>query len=61
MEAHYFVNRIFLPDNALLDNIGRIRRIPATIVQGRYDMVCPIMTADDLVTMISDPDIDCSF
>ncbi|MBI3514748.1 MAG: prolyl aminopeptidase [Proteobacteria bacterium] len=48
MEAHYFVNRIFLPDNALLDNIGRLRRHPATIVQGRYDMVCPIMTADDL-------------
>ncbi len=48
MEAHYFVNRIFLPENALLDNIGRIRRHPATIVQGRYDMVCPIMTADDL-------------
>src|SRR5258708_6649706 len=48
MEAHYFVNRIFLADNALLDNIGRIRRHPATIVQGRYDMVCPIMTADDL-------------
>jgi proline iminopeptidase len=48
MEAHYFVNRIFLAENALLDNIGRIRRHPATIVQGRYDMVCPIMTADDL-------------
>jgi proline iminopeptidase len=49
MEAHYFVNRIFLPDNGLLDNIGRLRRHPATIVQGRYDMVCPIVTADDLV------------
>jgi proline iminopeptidase len=48
MEAHYFVNRIFLPDNSLIDNVGRIRRHPATIVQGRYDMVCPIMTADDL-------------
>jgi len=33
MEAHYFVNRIFLPDNGLLDNIGRLRRHPATIVQ----------------------------
>lgn len=49
MEAHYFVNQIFLPENALLANIGRLRRHPATIVQGRYDMVCPIVTADDLV------------
>ncbi len=48
IEAHYFVNRIFLPDNALLDNIARVRRIPAVIVQGRYDVVCPITTADDL-------------
>jgi len=48
IEAHYFVNRIFLPDNALLDNIGRIRHLPGVIVQGRYDAVCPIVSADDL-------------
>ena len=48
LEAHYFVNRIFMPENALLDNISRLRRHAATIVQGRYDMVCPIVTADDL-------------
>jgi proline iminopeptidase len=49
IEAHYFRHSIFLPENALLDNIDRVRRIPAVIVQGRYDMVCPIVTADDLV------------
>ncbi len=48
IEAHYFRHRIFLPDNALIDNIDRIRRLPGIIVQGRYDMVCPIATADDL-------------
>ena len=48
IEAHYFANRIFLPENALLDNVARVRRIPAVIVQGRYDIVCPIATADDL-------------
>ena len=48
MEAHYFKNDIFLPENALLANVGRIRRIPAAIVQGRYDLVCPIVTADEL-------------
>jgi len=48
IEAHYFVNDIFLPDNSLLANIGRIRHLPCTIVQGRYDAVCPILSADDL-------------
>jgi proline iminopeptidase len=48
IEAHYFLNHIFLPDNGLLDNIGRIRSIPAVIVQGRYDAVCPIVSADEL-------------
>lgn len=48
IEAHYFVNTIFLPDNSLLDNVDRIRNIPAVIVQGRYDAVCPIVSADAL-------------
>ncbi len=48
IEAHYFSHDIFLPENALLENIGRIRGLPCTIVQGRYDAVCPIVTADDL-------------
>ena len=48
MESHYFMNDIFLPENYLLDNIGRIRHIPTTIVQGRYDVVCAIVSADDL-------------
>ena len=48
IEAHYFINRIFFPDNALLDNIGRIRHLPGVIIQGRYDAVCPIVSADDL-------------
>jgi proline iminopeptidase len=47
-EAHYFAHRIFLPENALLDRIHRVRDKPAMIVQGRYDMVCPTVTADDL-------------
>jgi proline iminopeptidase len=48
IEAHYFLNEIFLPRNHLLDGIDTIRRIPAVIVQGRYDMVCPIVSADEL-------------
>ena len=56
IEAHYFVNDIFLPKNFLLDNIGKIRHIPTTIVQGRYDMVCPIVSADDLVRIFPEAD-----
>ena len=48
IEAHYFVNRLFLPDDALLANLARIRDLPCTIVQGRYDAVCPIRSADEL-------------
>lgn len=48
IEAHYFVHNIFLPDNSLLDNITAIRHVPAVIVQGRYDAVCPLVSADDL-------------
>jgi proline iminopeptidase len=48
IEAHYFRHRVFLPDGVLLDNVQRLRNIPAVIVQGRYDMVCPMQTADDL-------------
>jgi proline iminopeptidase len=46
IECHYFVNRGFLKtDNQLIENVGRIRHIPAVIVQGRYDMVCPMRSA----------------
>ncbi|SFL19603.1 prolyl aminopeptidase Serine peptidase. MEROPS family S33 [Nitrosomonas aestuarii] len=48
METHYFSHDIFLPENALLDNVQKLHGIPATIVQGRYDAVCPIISADDL-------------
>lgn len=48
IEAHYFQHRAFLSDGALLANVHRIREIPGVIVQGRYDMVCPVITADEL-------------
>lgn len=48
IEAHYFIHGSFMADGALLEGIDAIRHLPATIVQGRYDMVCPICTADAL-------------
>lgn len=48
IESHYFKHRMFMAENHLLDNLDRVRHLPAAIVQGRYDMVCPIVTADEL-------------
>jgi proline iminopeptidase len=49
IECHYFMNNAFMEtENQLLDNVGRIRHIPAVIVQGRYDVVCPARSAWDL-------------
>ena len=49
IECHYFVNNCFFQtDNYLVENVGRIREIPAVIVQGRYDIVCPLMSAWEL-------------
>ncbi len=48
IEAHYFLHNAFTPETRLLDDIDRIRDIPAVIVQGRYDIVCPPSTAFEL-------------
>jgi proline iminopeptidase len=49
IECHYFINNCFFEtDNYLLDHIDRIRHIPAVIVHGRYDIICPVMNAWDL-------------
>ena len=48
METHYFVHDLFLADGELLAGVPKLRHLPCTIVQGRYDMVCPIVTADAL-------------
>ncbi|KMZ64994.1 Prolyl aminopeptidase [Zostera marina] len=49
IENHFFVNKGFFPsDSYLLDNIEKIRHIKTIIVQGRYDMCCPMMSAWDL-------------
>ncbi|GJP69230.1 hypothetical protein CLOP_g177 [Closterium sp. NIES-67] len=49
IESHYFVNKGFLPsDSFLLDSVPKFKHIPAVIVQGRYDVVCPIVSAWEL-------------
>lgn len=48
IECHYFMNDGFMSPNQLINNIDRIRHIPAVIVQGRYDVVCPMISAWEL-------------
>jgi proline iminopeptidase len=48
IEAHYFANGLFLPPEGLLAEVSRIARVPGEIVQGRYDMICPSVSAFDL-------------
>ncbi len=49
IECHYFINRGFLQSDAqLLEQAGRLKSIPGVIVQGRYDVICPMTSAWDL-------------
>ena len=48
IECHYFMNHGFMEDDQLIKNVDKIRNIPAVIVQGRYDVVCPAVSAWEL-------------
>lgn len=55
IECHYFINRGFFEhDDQLLRNCDRIRHIPTVIVQGRYDVVCPMTSAWELHKALPD-------
>ena len=48
IEAHYFLHEGFVGRGELLGRLPRIRHLPCIIVQGRYDVICPPVTADAL-------------
>jgi proline iminopeptidase len=48
IECHYFVNNAFLRPNQLLEDVPKIAEIPGIIVQGRYDLICPMESAWEL-------------
>jgi len=50
IEAHYFRHQCWLEPDQLLRDVAKIRHIPATIVHGRYDIICPAKSAVDLHT-----------
>ena len=49
MEAHYFAHGLFLESGGLLAGMPALHKHPAIVVQGRYDMICPMVTAEALV------------
>jgi proline iminopeptidase len=57
IEVHYFHNRGWLEDGQLIDNAHRLRGIPGTIVQGRYDVITPAVTAWELARAWPDADL----
>jgi proline iminopeptidase len=58
IEAHYFVNHIFLEPDQLLRDAQKLAGIPGVIVHGRYDMVCPVESAFDLARVWPDARLD---
>ncbi len=48
IEAHYFVHNSFLEPDQILRDVGRLQGIPGILVQGRYDMACPLQSAWEL-------------
>lgn len=45
LEAHYMLNAAFMEEDQLIKNIAKISHLPAVIVQGRYDVICPPVSA----------------
>ena len=59
IECHYFTNRGFFDtDEWLLENVDKIRHIPTVIVQGRYDVVCPMISAWELHRTFPEADFE---
>lgn len=48
IEAHYFIHEAFISNNHILENMHKLSDIPATIIHGRYDIVCPLDNAVEL-------------
>jgi proline iminopeptidase len=54
LETHYFLNKCFVPENYILDNVNKIKHIPCMVIQGRFDMCTPAISAYDLLVAYGD-------
>jgi proline iminopeptidase len=57
IECHYFMNDSFLEPNQILNNAHKLADIPGIIVQGRYDIVCPMESAWQLYNAWTDSEL----
>ena len=48
IECHYFINKCFIEENAILNNMGKIENLQGIIIHGRYDMICTMNNAYQL-------------
>ena len=48
LEAHYFVHDCFLNEGYILDHVDQLHDLPAIIIQGRHDVICPPISASNL-------------
>lgn len=51
IECHYFMHQCWLRPNQIIEEINKIRHIPAYIVHGRYDVICPVEQAWELASV----------
>ena len=59
IECHYFVNGGFFEyENWILNNVGKICHLPTVIIQGRYDVVCPMVSAWELHKVLPNADFE---
>lgn len=54
MEAHYFMNSLFLEDGFIINNAKLLQRVPVSIIHGRYDGVCDVENARRLHRVLPD-------
>ncbi len=58
IECHYFVHQSWLEPDQLLRDVERIRHIPAYIIHGRYDVICPVEQAWELASVWPEAQLD---
>lgn len=51
LETHYFLNKSFVPENHVINNLNRIQHIPCTAIQGRFDMCTPPISVYELAKL----------
>jgi proline iminopeptidase len=57
IELHYAVNKYFIPENSILEHCDKIRHLPAILIHGRRDLVCPVESSFSLHKRLPNSDL----